>query len=147
MYYYIEHTGVSKRDGAPGRGSGRYPLGSGDRPFQRMRERRRANFYQTGKDRLNWELEKINKKKAKSNPRKIMRLEEKEAKIKETLKDEQAVVNEGYKETTRTAAAGAILLSKLISDLMLMPIDPSMASRRLIKTSIIGSAYLMKRFS
>lgn len=26
------HEGVSKMDGAPGRGSGRYPLGSGDRP-------------------------------------------------------------------------------------------------------------------
>ena len=26
------HVGVSKMDGAPGRGSGRYPLGSGDRP-------------------------------------------------------------------------------------------------------------------
>lgn len=30
----LEHYGVSKRDGAPGRGSGRYPLGSGDDPYQ-----------------------------------------------------------------------------------------------------------------
>lgn len=28
------HEGVSRRDGAPGPGSGRYPLGSGKRPFQ-----------------------------------------------------------------------------------------------------------------
>ena len=32
--YYLIHEGVSARDGAPGRGSGRYPLGSGKRPFQ-----------------------------------------------------------------------------------------------------------------
>lgn len=30
----LTHYGVSKRDGAPGRGSGRYPLGSGDDPYQ-----------------------------------------------------------------------------------------------------------------
>lgn len=30
----LYHFGVSKRNGAPGPGSGRYPLGSGDRPFQ-----------------------------------------------------------------------------------------------------------------
>lgn len=31
----LYHEGVSVSDGAPGRGSGRYPLGSGKRPFQR----------------------------------------------------------------------------------------------------------------
>lgn len=31
----LYHYGRSKRDGAPGPGSGRYPLGSGDNPFQR----------------------------------------------------------------------------------------------------------------
>lgn len=31
---YISHFGRSKTDGAPGRGSGRYPLGSGNRPYQ-----------------------------------------------------------------------------------------------------------------
>ena len=31
----IAHYGVGKMDGAPGRGSGRYPLGSGDNPYQR----------------------------------------------------------------------------------------------------------------
>lgn len=31
----LMHYGVSKLDGAPGRGSGRYPLGSGDDPYQR----------------------------------------------------------------------------------------------------------------
>lgn len=31
---YLEHVGRSKKDGAPGPGSGRYPLGSGDNPFQ-----------------------------------------------------------------------------------------------------------------
>ena len=31
---YLMHYGVSKLDGAPGRGSGRYPLGSGDDPYQ-----------------------------------------------------------------------------------------------------------------
>lgn len=30
----IYHYGVGKLDGAPGRGSGRYPLGSGKRPYQ-----------------------------------------------------------------------------------------------------------------
>ena len=30
----IMHYGVSARNGAPGRGSGRYPLGSGDNPYQ-----------------------------------------------------------------------------------------------------------------
>lgn len=36
-YYWgqeLYHWGRSKVDGAPGRGSGRYPLGSGDRPYQ-----------------------------------------------------------------------------------------------------------------
>lgn len=36
-YYWgqeLYHWGRSKADGAPGRGSGRYPLGSGDRPYQ-----------------------------------------------------------------------------------------------------------------
>lgn len=31
---YLEHVGRSKEDGAPGRGSGRYPLGSGENPNQ-----------------------------------------------------------------------------------------------------------------
>ena len=31
---YLEHVGKSKKDGAPGPGSGRYPLGSGENPFQ-----------------------------------------------------------------------------------------------------------------
>lgn len=30
----LVHYGVSAKDGAPGRGSGRYPLGSGDNPYQ-----------------------------------------------------------------------------------------------------------------
>ena len=30
----LEHEGVSIKDGAPGRGSGRYPLGSGKNPYQ-----------------------------------------------------------------------------------------------------------------
>lgn len=32
------HYGVSKLDGAPGRGSGRYPWGSGDHPFQSSKD-------------------------------------------------------------------------------------------------------------
>lgn len=32
----FKHYGVSARDGAPGRGSGRYPLGSGEHPYQRL---------------------------------------------------------------------------------------------------------------
>lgn len=40
--YYIAHVGVSKEDGAPGRGSGRYPLGSGDRPYQNHEEMKAA---------------------------------------------------------------------------------------------------------
>lgn len=32
----FQHKGVSIRDGAPGRGSGRYPLGSGEHPFQSL---------------------------------------------------------------------------------------------------------------
>lgn len=35
MYEQIQHSGVSIRDGSPGRGSGRYALGSGKRPYQR----------------------------------------------------------------------------------------------------------------
>lgn len=31
---YLMHEGVSIKDGAPGRGSGRYPLGSGENPYQ-----------------------------------------------------------------------------------------------------------------
>ena len=31
---YLQHHGVSIKDGAPGRGSGRYPLGSGENPNQ-----------------------------------------------------------------------------------------------------------------
>lgn len=34
--YYIAHTGVGHDDGPPGRGSGRYPYGSGERPMQDM---------------------------------------------------------------------------------------------------------------
>lgn len=33
----ILHSGVSIRNGAPGRGSGRYPLGSGKEPFQNIK--------------------------------------------------------------------------------------------------------------
>lgn len=47
---YLMHYGVSKLDGAPGRGSGRYALGSGQDPYQhtgdfisRVDELRRAN--------------------------------------------------------------------------------------------------------
>lgn len=35
---YIAHVGVSILDGAPGPGSGRYPLGSGDNPYQRPKD-------------------------------------------------------------------------------------------------------------
>ena len=31
---YIAHEGRSVLDGAPGVGSGRYPLGSGEQPYQ-----------------------------------------------------------------------------------------------------------------
>ena len=34
---YLSHYGRSKEDGAPGRGSGRYPLGSGEDPYQRLK--------------------------------------------------------------------------------------------------------------
>lgn len=34
---YLSHYGRSKEDGAPGRGSGRYPLGSGDEPYQHLK--------------------------------------------------------------------------------------------------------------
>ena len=35
---YLAHIGVSVLDGAPGPGSGRYPYGSGDRPYQNFRD-------------------------------------------------------------------------------------------------------------
>lgn len=35
---YLAHVGVSVLDGAPGVGSGRYPYGSGERPFQNFRD-------------------------------------------------------------------------------------------------------------
>lgn len=35
---YLAHVGVSVLDGAPGPGSGRYPYGSGDRPYQNFRD-------------------------------------------------------------------------------------------------------------
>lgn len=50
--YYIIHYGVSAEDGPPGRGSGRYPLGSGDRPYQNkeeLRAIRREKFKATAK--------------------------------------------------------------------------------------------------
>ena len=34
---FLSHYGRSKEDGAPGRGSGRYPLGSGDDPYQHLK--------------------------------------------------------------------------------------------------------------
>lgn len=34
---YLAHVGRSKKDGAPGPGSGRYPLGSGEDPYQHLR--------------------------------------------------------------------------------------------------------------
>lgn len=34
LHEFLAHHGVSKMDGAPGRGSGRYPLGSGENPNQ-----------------------------------------------------------------------------------------------------------------
>lgn len=37
--YYLIHRGVSVLNGAPGIGSGRYPLGFGDRPWQRRKEK------------------------------------------------------------------------------------------------------------
>ncbi len=50
----LMHYGVSAKDGAPGRGSGRYPLGSGDDPNQhrgdfasRIRELRKAGMSDT----------------------------------------------------------------------------------------------------
>ena len=42
---FLIHYGRSKEDGAPGRGSGRYPLGSGDEPYQRLK-----TFQDTVKD-------------------------------------------------------------------------------------------------
>lgn len=39
--YYLSHVGVSVENGAPGPGSGRYPLGSGARPYQGKEEAKR----------------------------------------------------------------------------------------------------------
>ena len=50
----IKHYGVSKLDDAPGRGSGRYPLGSGEKPNQhsvtflsRVEELKKQGFSET----------------------------------------------------------------------------------------------------
>lgn len=45
----LYHYGVSKRNGAPGPGSGRYPLGSGSEPFQGIE----SDFYRVGTMRPN----------------------------------------------------------------------------------------------
>lgn len=41
----LYHYGVSRRNGAPGPGSGRYPLGSGKEPFQGIVKRIQRNNY------------------------------------------------------------------------------------------------------
>lgn len=41
--YYLTHSGVGHDDGPPGRGSGRYPYGSGDRPMQDIEYNRGKN--------------------------------------------------------------------------------------------------------
>lgn len=58
---FLAHIGVSKMDGAPGRGSGRYPLGSGDNPNQRrgdflsrVEKLRSQDFRFTDKDGKTW---------------------------------------------------------------------------------------------
>ena len=38
MDILIEHSGVAHDENPPGRGSGRWPWGSGDKPFQRPRD-------------------------------------------------------------------------------------------------------------
>lgn len=40
-HLFLAHYGVSVDKGAPGRGSGRYPKGSGERPFQRDKEKQK----------------------------------------------------------------------------------------------------------
>lgn len=40
----LYHYGVSVKDGSPGRGSGRYPLGSGDRPYQDLSDREKKKI-------------------------------------------------------------------------------------------------------
>lgn len=52
MEYYLSHEGVSKRDGAK-IGSGRYPLGSGKRPFQNYAESYLRQNIKGGKDKPN----------------------------------------------------------------------------------------------
>ena len=47
---YLKHYGVSKMDGAPGRGSGRYPLGSGEEPRAEQRKRLRKEYKKSVKD-------------------------------------------------------------------------------------------------
>lgn len=42
---YIAHEGRSVLDGAPGVGSGRYPLGSGEQPYQNLRDFRSQLLY------------------------------------------------------------------------------------------------------
>lgn len=57
----LMHYGISKLDGAPGRGSGRYPLGSGENPNQRsgdflsrVEKLRRENFTFTDENGKEW---------------------------------------------------------------------------------------------
>lgn len=54
---WVVHDGVSKLDGAPGRGSGRYPLGSGKRPFRHQVEgtssAKKRETVKDAKDNLN----------------------------------------------------------------------------------------------
>lgn len=52
IYSELYHYGVSVKDGSPGRGSGRYPYGSGDRPFQdKLITKRQISIAEKGKDR------------------------------------------------------------------------------------------------
>ena len=73
----LYHIGRSKRDGAP-RGSGRYPLGSGDRPYQYKEEAKAEQYRQR-------EIGKIEKRQAKAaakSEKRSTRLASKYAKAK-----------------------------------------------------------------
>ena len=78
----LAHYGIGKLDGAPGRGSGRYPLGSGKDPYQDYPEKKRVRMERR-------QLRKADKAELKALKKEIKREKEELVKASEVARLEQ----------------------------------------------------------
>lgn len=109
---HLSHSGVSKKNGAPGRGSGRYALGSGARPYQREK---RLGFFARRKQEKQRVAILAQKKKELAEAKRVA---EENAKLKQQIIDRPTatLVDKFAAEMTNDEIQQALNRIRLLND-------------------------------